>query len=95
MEHAVSEQEKGDFTEGVILIATLLIAFPDARFVFGLQGDTQSLTPDGHYRSLGTHPIDLQDRSEDRTLVTQLFNYLRNNSYWSERKLPRSVNSRG
>ena len=84
LEHAVSkpEQEKGDFAAGVILIATLLIAFPDARFGFGLQGGPQSLSLSGDYRSLGTHPVDLQARREDRMLVTRLYNYLRHNSYW-------------
>ena len=71
-----------DAMEGAVLVAALLIAFPDARFGFGLPGGETSIGLLGHYRSLGNESVDLRNGSEDRGLLTQLFNYLQNNSYW-------------
>ena len=72
----------GDSSEGAVLVAALLIAFPEGRFAFGLQGGAESLSPIGDYRSLGTHPVHLPDGGEERALVTKVFDYLRTNSYW-------------
>ena len=73
---------RGDSSEGAVLVAALLVAFPDAQFAFGLQGSAESLSGSGDYRSLGTHPVHLPDGGEDRALVTKVFDYLRANSYW-------------
>ena len=75
-------QQPGNSSEGAVLVAALLIAFPDARFAFGLQGGTESLSLLGDYRSLGTHPVRLHDGDEERALVTKVFDYLSANSYW-------------
>ena len=81
--HVVPEPpQQGADMEGALLVATLLIALPDARFGFGLQGEENSLVPIGHYRSLGRESVDLRDGSNARDFVTQLFNYLQKNSYW-------------
>ena len=74
--------DRGDSSEGAILVAALLVAFPDAQFAFGLQGSAESLSGSGDYRSQGTHPVHLCDGGENRALVTQVFDYLRANSYW-------------
>ena len=67
--------------EAAILIAALLIAFPDGRFGFGLSGGEDALQPQ-QYRSIGKHPVALRDRSEARDSLARLFDYLRNSSYW-------------
>ena len=77
----------GDSSEGVVLVAALLIAFPDAQCGFGLQGCAKSLSVIGDYRSLGTHPVHLPDGGEDRVLVTKVFDYLRANAYWVDEDL--------
>lgn len=83
LDHVVPEPlQQGDTTEGAVLVAALLIAFPDARFGFGLQGGETSLGLMGHYRSLGNESVDLRDGSKYRDFLTQLFNYLQSNSYW-------------
>ena len=83
LDHVVSEpSQEGDFAEGTLFVATLLIAFPDAQFGIGLQGGPDSLSVLGDYRSLGTGSLDLHYDSEDRTLVIRLFNFLRANSYY-------------
>ena len=73
----------GDATESDVLVAALLIAFPDARFGIGLSGGEDSLGG-GHYRSLGKQAVALLDPSEARDFLTRLFEYLRNNSYWKD-----------
>lgn len=80
---------RGDSSEGAILVAALLIAFPDGQFGFGLQGGTGSLSGIGDYRSLGTHSVHLPNGGEDRALVTKMFDYLRANSYWVDDDLVR------
>ncbi len=71
--------------EGAVLVVALLIAFPNARFGLGLTGGDSALGSSGHYRSLGTTPLlDLSEASGDRPFLTQLFNYLRSNSYWND-----------
>ena len=74
--------QQGDAMEGAVLVAALLIAFPDARFGFGLPGGEDSLGPINHYRSVGKESVDLRDGSGDRGFLTRLFNYLKKNSYW-------------
>lgn len=81
--HAVhSTPQPSDSSESAILVATLLVAFPNARFGIGLRGDGEFLSMDGDYRSLGKHPIQLHHGSTERALVTQVFDYLRHNAYW-------------
>ena len=83
LDHVVAEPpQQGDTMEGAILVTALLIAFPDARFGFGLQGGKESITPVEHYRSLGGESVDLSNSSEARDFLTRFFNYLRRNSYW-------------
>ncbi len=83
LDHVVPEpQQQGDAMEGAVLIAALLIAFPDAQFGFGLPGGEDSLGSAYYYRSLGKDSVDLQDCSNTRDLLTRLFNYLQSNSYW-------------
>ena len=83
LDHQVQKpQQKGDAMEGAVLVAALLIAFPDVRFGFGLPGGEESLAPMAHYRSLGKRSVALQDCSKARNVLTRLFNYLQNNSYW-------------
>ena len=67
--------QQGDAMESAVLVAALLIAFPDAQFGIGLAGG-------GHYRSLGKQPISLPDGSENRDFLTRLFDYLQSKSYW-------------
>ena len=74
--------QRGDAEEEAVLMAALLIAVPDARFGFGLSGGAESLSLGGCYRSLGTKSVDLREGSKARDLVTQVFNYLRQNAYW-------------
>ena len=75
--------QQGDHSEGAILVAGLLVAFPNARFGFGLQGGDSALSSGDHYRSHGTtSPIDLSEADGDRSVLTQLFNYLRSHSYY-------------
>ena len=82
LDHKVPEHKRrGDGLEAAVLVAALLIAFPDGRFGFGLAGGEESLSG-GHYRSLGKRSVVLQDCSKGRDLLTRLFNYLQNNSYW-------------
>ena len=83
LDHVVSEPgQQGDMMEGAVLVAALLIAFPNARFGLGLPGEDSALGLSGHYRSLGTTPpLDLSEASGDRPFLTQLFNYLLSNSY--------------
>ena len=73
--------QQGDAMESAVLVAALLIAFPDARFGIGLAGGEESLGG-GHYRSLGKQPISLPDGGENRDFLTRLFDYLQSNSYW-------------
>ena len=75
-------QQRGDTTEGAVLVAALLIALPDARFGLGLSGGESSLTTSGYYRALGAQCVALRHDSEARGVLTRLFNYLRNRSYW-------------
>ena len=83
LDHVVLEpSQQGDSVEEGVLIAALLIAFPDARFGFGLPGGEDSLGPINHYRSIGKESVDLRDGSGDRGFLTSLFNYLKKNSYW-------------
>ena len=83
LDHKVCEpQQRGDTAEGAVLVATLLIAFPDARFGFGLSGGESSLTTSGYYRARGAQSVALRHDSEARGALTRLFNYLRNRSYW-------------
>ena len=85
LDDEVSEpQQRGDAMEGAVLIAALLIAFPDVRFGFGLAGGEKSLGLTGHYRSLGKQPVALPDGSGARSVLTRVFDYLRNNSYWHD-----------
>ena len=77
----LEHQQRGDSTEPAVLVAALLIAFPDARFGFGLAGGEKSLVG-GHYRSFGKESVALRDCSEAKDVLTRLFHYLRNNSYW-------------
>ena len=80
LDHVVSEpSQERDTAEGTLFVATLLIAFPDARFGIGLQGRPDSLSAFGDYRALGTDSLDLHYDSENRALVTRLFNFLRAN----------------
>ena len=82
LDHVVSEPaQQGDAMESAVLVAALLIAFPDARFGIGLSGGEESLGG-GHYRSLGKQAVALRDGSEARDFLARLFDYLRNNSYW-------------
>ena len=83
LDYVVSEPgQQGDWMEGAVLVVALLIAFPNARFGLGLPGGDSALGSRGHYRSLGTTPpLDLSEASGDRPFLTQLFNYLRSNSY--------------
>ena len=82
LDHVVSEPaQQGDAMESAILVAALLIAFPDARFGIGLSGGEESFGG-GHYRSLGKQAVALPDGSEARDFLARLFDYLRNNSYW-------------
>ena len=73
--------QRGDAMESAVLVAALLIAFPDARFGIGLSGGEDSLGG-GLYRSLGKQAVALLDGSEARDFLIPLFEYLRNNSYW-------------
>lgn len=83
LDHVVPEHpQRGDTSEGALLVAALLIAFPNARFGLGLPGAEKSLRLTGHYRSLGKKSLDLRDGSKAPELVTRLFDYLRMNSYW-------------
>ena len=82
LDHAAPEpRQRGDSMESAVLVAALLIAFPDARFGFGLSGGEASLSG-GHYRSLGKQSVALPDGSDARAFLAQLFDYLRSNSYW-------------
>ena len=84
LDHVVPEPvQPGDAMESAVLVAALLIAFPDARFGIGLSGGEDSLGG-GHYRSLGKQAVALLDGSEARDFLTRLFEYLRNNSYWND-----------
>ena len=84
LDHVVPEPVQcGDAMESAVLVAALLIAFPDARFGIGLSGGEDSLGG-GHYRSLGKQAVALLDPSEARDFLTRLFEYLRNNSYWKD-----------
>ena len=83
LDHVVPEHpQQGDASESALLVAALLIAFPNARFGLGLQGGEKSLRLTGHYRSLGKESIDLREGSKAREFVTGLFDHLRMNSYW-------------
>ena len=83
LDHVVTEpSQQGDTEESSVLVAALLIAVPDTRFGFGLTGDAASLSLSGCYRSIGTKSVDLREGSKARDLVTQVFNYLRQNAYW-------------
>ena len=83
LNHADPEpRQQGDRMEGAVLIAALLIAFPDARFGVGLPGDEDFLGHTNHYRSLGKQPVAFPDGGEARNLLAELFDFLRNNSYW-------------
>ena len=83
LDYVVSEPgQQGDMMEGAGLVVALLIAFPNARFGLGLQGEDSTLGSSDHYRSLGTTSIDLSAVGGDRPFLTQLFNYLLNHSYW-------------
>ena len=83
LDYVVPEHSQpGDAAEGALLVAGLLVAFPDARFGIGLQGGKKSLSPMGHYRSFGTTSVDLSDGSEGGKFLTELFDYLRKHSYW-------------
>ena len=75
--------QRCDAMESAVLVAALLIAFPDARFGIGLSGGEDSLGG-GHYRSIGKQAVALLDPSEARDFLTRLFEYLRNNSYWKD-----------
>ena len=66
-----------------MLVAALLVAFPEGRFGFGLPGGKNSLGLDDNYRSLGKDPVDLSDKEGGRDLLEDLFNYLIKNSYWT------------
>ena len=74
-------KERGDSMESALLVAALLITFPDARFGIGLSGGEKSVGG-AHYRSLGKQSVALRDGSEATELLIRLFNYLRKNSYW-------------
>ena len=74
--------ERGDAMEAPLLVAALLIAFPDARFGLGLPGGEDSLGTEEHYLAIGTDTVDLQESSSARDFLTRLFDYLRSNSYW-------------
>ena len=82
LDHVVLEpRQQGDTMESAVLVAALLIAFPDAKFGIGLSGGKESLGP-GHYCSLGNQSVALREGSEARDFLVRLFEYLRNNSYW-------------
>ena len=82
LDHVVPEPgQQGDAMESAVLVAALLIAFPDARFGIGLSGGEESLVP-GHYHSLGNQSVTLRESSEARDFLVRLFEYLQNNSYW-------------
>ena len=82
LDHANPEpRQRGDSMESAVLVAALLIAFPEARFGIGLAGREDSLSG-GHYRSLGKQSVALPDGGQGRTLLARLFDYLRHNSYW-------------
>ena len=84
LDHVVPEPvQRGDALESGVLVAALLIAFPDARFGIGLSGGEDSLGG-GHYRSLGKQAVALLNPSKARNFLTRLFEYLRNNSYWKD-----------
>ena len=74
-------KQAADSMEDAVLVAALLMAFPDARFGIGLLGGEGFLSG-GHYRSLGTSSVALQDGTESRAFLTRLFDYLLSNSYW-------------
>ena len=78
---AQEPREHGDAMESGVLVAALLIAFPDARFGLGLPGSKESLGVE-HYRSLGKQSVPLREGSDAREFLTQLFDYLRRSSYW-------------
>ena len=81
LDHVVPDPAQfGDAIESAVLVAALLIAFPDARFGIGLSGGEDCLGG-GHYRSLGKQAVALLDASEARDFLTRLFEYLQNNSY--------------
>ena len=82
--------QKGDAMESAVLVAALLIAFPDAQFGIGLAGGESSLGRE-HYRSLGKQPISLPDGSENRDFLTRLFVYLQSKSYWVDDDLVHMV----
>ena len=83
LDYVVSEPSKqDDWSEGPVLVAGLLVAFPNARFGLGLPGGDSTLGSSDHYRSLGTTSIDLSAAGGDRPFLTQLFNYLLSHSYW-------------
>ena len=77
-----AQPHQGGTSAGALLVATLLIAFPHARFGIGLSGGEKSLNTIGHYRSFGNESIDLPDGGEAREFTTRLFDYLCSNSYW-------------
>ncbi len=82
LDHVAPEPgQRGDAMESAVLVAALLIAFPDAGFGIGMSGGDESLGG-GHYRSLGKQAVALHDGSESRDFLIRLFQYLRNNSYW-------------
>ena len=83
LDYVTSEpSQQGDSSEGAVLVAGLLVAFPDAGFGLGLPGGDSFLGQADHYRSLGTTSIDLSEAGKDRSFLTRLFNYLRSHSYW-------------
>ena len=83
LDYVVSEpSQQGDWSEGALLVAGLLVAFPNARFGLGLPGGDSTLGSSDHYRSIGTTSIDLSEAGGNRPFLTQLFNYLRSHSYW-------------
>ena len=72
LNHVVPEPgQRGDAMESAVLVAALLIAFPDARFGIGLSGGEDSLGG-GLYRSLGKQAVALLDGSEARDFLIPL-----------------------
>ena len=77
LDHVVQEPlQQGDSVEEGVLVAALLIAFPDARFGVGLPGGEDSLGPINHYRSIGKESVDLRDGSGDRGFLTRGLIYI-------------------
>jgi len=85
----LDSRQRGDTMESAVLVAALLIAFPDVQFGIGLPGGEDSLEPTDHYLSIGKQALSLRGGSEDRDILTRIFDYLRTNSYWVDDDLVR------